>query len=260
MKVSRRPKQLVSETLEKALGILNLIDESEHGLRLMEISHNLNLNKTTVSRFVNTFCALGFLRRDPNTKVFSLGPRTVALAHSFLQRSNLISNIKPLIDQYHDVYQVHIDVGLLVDEAIFVIYRRESEDTQSFRHFTSSKGLHYLATGKAALAFMPKEQSLALIDRLLFDRKTDRTIMQKSVLIDELDLIAMRGYAVNDEEFINGLIAIGAPLINMHTADVAGGISFDSCTARYSLAEFEKRFSAILMQLAQDISALLPIA
>ena len=186
MKASIKPKQLVSETLEKALRILNLIDESEYGLRLTEISRNLEVNKTTVSRFVNTFCDLGFLRRDPNTKLFNLGPRTVALAHSFLQRSNLIINIKPLIDQYHSVYQVHIDVGLLVDEAMFVIYRRESGDTHSFRHFTSSKGLHYLATGKAALAFMPEKERRALIQRMVLDKKTARTITRKQDLIEDL--------------------------------------------------------------------------
>jgi IclR family pca regulon transcriptional regulator len=260
MKVHPAPKKIVSETLVKALKVLDAIDESEHGLRLMEISSSLNVNKTTVSRFVNAFCAFGLLRRDPNTKMFSLGPRTVALAHSFLQRSNLIGNIKPLIDQHHSVYDVHIDVGLLVDEAMFVIYRRESRDTQSFRHFTSSKGLHYLATGKAALAFMPEKERLELIDRLPLERKTVRTITRKSDLIRELDAIRQRGYAVNDEEFISGLIAVGAPLINRYTARVMGGVSFDTSTERYTAAEFAKQFSAAVIQLAQDISSLLPIA
>jgi len=259
MKASTNLQPLVSETLERALRILKLIDESDCGLRLTDISRDIGVNKTTVSRFVNTFCELGFLNRDPNTKRFSLGPRIVAMAHSFLQRSNLISNLKPLIDQYHDVYGVHIDVGLLVDDAIFIIYRRESKDTASFNHFTSSKGLHYLAAGKAAMAFMAAGERDALIDRLRLDKKTDRTITAKSDLAAELKMAAARGYAHNDEEYLPGLIAIGAPLINKLTGSVAGGISFDTSTRRYRLAEFERQFAGILVQLAQDLSALLPI-
>jgi hypothetical protein len=48
-------------------------------------------------------------------------------------------------------------------------------------------------------------------------------------------------------------------LINRYTGRVMGGLSFDSSTERCTAAGFAKQFSAAVIQLAQDISSLLPI-
>ena len=46
---------------------------------------------------------------------------------------------------------VHIDVGILANDAIYLIYRRDSPDTRAYRSFSYSSALHYLAAGKAAM-------------------------------------------------------------------------------------------------------------
>jgi IclR family pca regulon transcriptional regulator len=67
--------------------------------------------------------------------------------------------------------------------------------------------------------------------------------------------IRRRGYSTNDEEFVPGLVAIGAPLFNLHTSEVVGGVSFDSSTTQYSIEELEERHAALLVKLAKKISA-----
>ena len=42
-------------------------------------------------------------------------------------------------------------------------------------------------------------------------------------------------YSVNNEEYIRGLISIGAPIFNPVTGRVMGGVSFDSTTVETSL-------------------------
>ncbi len=248
-----------SETLEKGLRILDLFNTYHHGLRLTDIATSLGINKTTIYRFVNTYCNLGYLRRDPKTKLFRIGPRSIALGYSFLQNSDLVHAIGPIADLAFEAHQLHVDVGLLHNDSIFLIYRRESVDTHRFRHFTAARGLHYLATGKAALAFLPEPEMKARVENIQLKKKTDATILSRTAFFDELKRVAARGFSRSNEEYVPGLIAIGAPLINLHSSRVEGAISFDSSTAKYSMEEFESRYSKILMELAKEISAGLPV-
>jgi len=247
-----------SETLDKALRVLDLFNEDRQGLTLTEISRRIGVNKTSVYRYLNTFCELGYLRRETGSKLLKLGPRAVALAHSFLLVSDLVEMVKPLADEVHREYQLHVDVGFLHGQAIYLVYRRQAKETLAFRHFIAARGLHYLATGKAALAFLDQEERLAMVDRLTLEPKTGRTITSRKDLLADLERTRQRGYSLNDEEFIPGLIAIGAPIFNLHASRVIGGVSFDTSTSRFSMPEFERGYARILVELAKKMSALVP--
>jgi IclR family pca regulon transcriptional regulator len=179
----------------------------------------------------------------------------MAMSYGFLQRADLVQLVKPLVDEVHKRCDLHIDVGILQGDSIYLVYRRESKDTLAFRHFTTGSGLYYLATGKAAMAYRDETELKALLKRLHLEPKTGRTITDKNRLIEELAGIRRRGYAKNDEEFVPGLVAIGAPLFNLHTSKVVGGVSFDSSTTQFSLEELEERHAALLVKLANKISA-----
>ena len=251
-------KKRFSETLEKGLGILSLFDELNQGFTLTEISRSLGINKTSIYRYLNTYCKLGYLRKDPQSKQFKLGPQSIALAHSFMMGSDLLDLVKPLIDETYHQHWVAIDVGLLHNDSIYCIYRKENKDILQFRRIISGKGLHFLSTGKAAMAFLPDEDQLSLLERLDLEKKTSKTITTKSKLSEELKRTRKRGYATNCEEYIPGLLAVGAPLINLYTNQVQGAVSFMGSTASYTMKSFEKKFAGILVALAKRISALLP--
>lgn len=256
--MSAAPKQLLSEKLEKGLQILSLFDEYHRGLTLTQISTMLGINKTSIYRYLNTYCKLGYLRKGPQTKLFRLGPQTVALAHSFLQGSDLVDLVKPVVDRAYSQYRLSIDVGLLHEDSFYLVYRQKGRDTVNFHRITSAKGLHFISTGKVALAFLPEDERLRSVENLRLDKRTGKTITDKTTLIAELEKTYARGYALNDEEYLPGLIALGAPLINLHTSKVQGAVSIMSNTTRYSIERFEAKYADIIVELAKEISALLP--
>lgn len=71
---------------------------------------------------------------------------------------------------------------------------------------------HTIAGGKAILAFLPEDRVRAIIDRHGLPRRTKNTITDEGELFDELDEIRERGYALNMEESLDGLNAVGAPI------------------------------------------------
>ena len=252
-------KDNASETLAKGLRILDLFGNEEAGFTLSQIAGRVGINKTSVHRYVNTFCELGFLRQDEQTRRYRTGVRMLALAHSMREQSELVTQVRPLVDEVHQTYDLHVDVGIVAGDAIHLLYRRESRDTRAFRSFISSSDLHYLATGKAALAFMPASVREELLGRLALRAKTERTITDAKELLADLKRTRERGYSLNNEEFVPGLIAIGAPLFSLRTGKVVGGVSFDTTTDRYSMKEFEIQYGAYLVELAKKISAVVSL-
>jgi DNA-binding IclR family transcriptional regulator len=254
-KMDQKPN--ISETLEKGLRILDLFSGDESGFTLSEITHRIGVNKTSVYRFLNTLCMMGYLKKDQKSRIYKLGLRTIPLAHSFLQKAEIVQAVKPLVDEIHKQYDLHIDVGICHGDAIYLAYRRESKDTLAFFHFTTGPEMYCLATGKAALAHMEEHELINILNRIKLKPKTIHTITDKETLLDELRQARQRGYVLNKEEFLPGLIAIGAPLFNLYENKVIGGISFDSSTAQYTIEQFEEKFAHLLVGFAKKLSAAL---
>lgn len=248
-------KENISETLEKGLRILDLYSGDESGYTLAEIAARIDVNKTSVYRFLNTLCKMGYLNKEKKSRVYKLGPRTIPLAHAFLQKAEIVQAVKPLVDEIHKQYDLHIDVGIRIGDSIYLAYRRESKDTLAFFHFTTGPEMHWLATGKAAMAFMEERELKDLLGRVTLRPKTINTITDKKVLLQELRQARKRGYVLNREEFLPGLIAIGAPLFNLYENKVIGGISFDASTAQYTIDQFAEKFAPLLVGLAKKLSA-----
>jgi IclR family pca regulon transcriptional regulator len=255
----KKSKGTISETLDKGLKILNLYCGDRSSYSLGEISRILGINKTSVSRFVNTLCEHGYLQKGDKGRAYSLGIRTIPLAHSFLQKAEIVRNIKPYVDEIHKLHDLHIDVGLIQNNNIYLVYRRESKDTLAFLHFTAAGDLYNLATGKAAMAFMEEEQLAEFQDRPDLKVPPSRTAIVPQTLHQELQEIKARGYSLNKETFLPGLIAIGAPVFNLHSGKVVGGVSFDSSTARFTMEAFEQQYAGLLVELAKKISAAISV-
>jgi DNA-binding IclR family transcriptional regulator len=70
----------------------------------------------------------------------------------------------------------------------------------------------------------------------------------------ELDKTRERGYAVANEEFLPGLIAIGVPVINLDTGVSMGSVSFDFSTIQQTVDSMVETYAELLMQLGGNIS------
>ena len=70
----------------------------------------------------------------------------------------------------------------------------------------------------------------------------------------ELAMARERGYTVNNEEYVKGLICIGAPVINYKTGKVAGAVSLDFPSTEFTVEQIESAYAGILTKLASEMS------
>jgi DNA-binding IclR family transcriptional regulator len=249
-----------SKSLEKGLRILNLFNQDRITCSQSEISKLTGINMTSTYRFVNTFVELGYLQKHPETKRLKLASKAISLGHGLLRGFDFLQMVKPIVDETCNQHKITMDVALRDGDALLIIYRREIRNALPYQLPTVIKDLNSTALGKAVLAFLQEEERLSIINSLTFENKTGRTIINKDQLSSELDTIKNRGYSLNNEEFTPGLLALGAPLINANTNQVAGAICFDFLATHTSLSKIKKDYTELIIQMAQKISKFLPLS
>ncbi len=247
--------QYFSKTIDTGLRILSLFSEGEPKLSRTEISRKNGINMTSNYRFIDTLISLGYLRKDPRTKLVELGPAAFVLGHSFVQNFNIRSIVKPLLDQFYEKYQITIDSAVFYENTLLILYRRMSEQTVKYNIPTMTKDLfHCTALGKAVLAFLPSPELELFLKTVKLNRQTQNAITSKKFLVEELEKTRIRGYAINNEELMPGVISIGAPLINRNTNRPTGAVSLDFSTIEHTVESIQGHYTGVLFQLAEQIS------
>ena len=112
--------------------------------------------------------------------------------------------------------------------------------------------IHSTAAGKAVLAFLSDEACDDLIARLPLKRNTRRTIVKPAAMKLELLRVRDAGYAVDDEEFEDGLRCVSAPIFD-HRGHVVASLSMAAPVFRLS-KERVPQVARLVMAAAQGLS------
>ncbi len=115
--------------------------------------------------------------------------------------------------------------------------------------------LYCSSSGKAFLSTYEQEARDQFIERIVFERKTDHTIVDADKFREELEISARNGYAIDDEETEIGGRCVAAPIFNADGKAVAS-MSIVGPTSRISRSDFPK-FGTIISDIAGKASAAL---
>jgi DNA-binding IclR family transcriptional regulator len=250
--------QYFSTSLEKGLKILSLFNIETPSLTQSEISRTIGINMTSTYRFVNTLVRLGYLQKDAKTKELRLGVGSLAMSANVIRTIDELHLIKGVVDKVYGSHNITIDVVFVIDGNLMRVYHRQAKETLTYHLPASAKNsLHNTSVGKAYLSTLPQDILKQVIDELSLVPKTTKTIVDKDGLLDEIEKTRKRGYAACDEEYLPGLVTIGAPLICQATGNGLGGVSFDFSIIQHSALEIENKYSTMIVELGRSISEIL---
>ncbi|ELZ60665.1 IclR family transcriptional regulator [Haloferax sp. ATCC BAA-644] len=177
---------------------------------------------------------------------FRLGFELLTLGEESRNRGKIFQLVQEKVDEIARKTGEKVQFLVEQDGVGYCVFRARGEHAVDTEPFVGSRmPLHATSAGKAVLAFLPDHRTRDILDDSLTE-ETPNTTTDFEELRDELDQMREQGYAVNHEEHIEGLNAIGAP-VRKADGGVVGAISVSGPTKRFEEDGFEKEIRSQLL-------------
>jgi len=228
-----RAVQTRSYPLDRGLRILELLasDEAKLGMTLTELSLALGMHRSTMFRFLATLRSRGYIDRDPVSDRYRLASRVLTIAGAFLDNLDIRHVARPALQALCDRTHELVHLATLDRGEVVTVERIEGRHPVSLQTGVGARRPVYCtASGKAIIAYLPAET----IDILLaqgMEAYTPRTITTLESMHEHLIEVRRLGYAIDDEERIEGVRCAAAPLFG-HDGKVLGAISIAATVQR----------------------------
>lgn len=210
--------------LEKGIAVLEYLSAKKGGETLQNIKTDLDVSQTTAYRILNTLVRLEYLVYNEETKRYRISRKLLTLGFRSLDEHNLLEVVLPRLQELRDMVKETVCFGVLGEEkGIFI---EQALGNHTFRFFLSPGKpfeLHCSAPGKAIMAYLPNRVRSRYLSYMTFTKYNSRTITNEVDYLEELEKVRKKGYALDNEEELSGVICIGAPLFN-YTGYPAGAI------------------------------------
>ena len=224
----------ILKTVSRALGIVRALEELD-GASVTELADHMDISKSAAYNYLMTL-------EDGQFVVKSGGTYTLSL--QFLLLGEYVRNRNPLYEAGKDeVERLANETGeyahlATVQHGLSMnLYKVQGEKAVGSDYQTVKLQrpdyLHVSATGKAMLAHLPREEVKGILDQYGLTRRTENTITDRDALFEELRGARERGYVYNNEEEVEGLQAIGAPILD-RSGHTLGALSVSGPVKRMS--------------------------
>ena len=249
---SDNPYQVKS--LEKALLILELMIDEGRDLSITEICQKLGYGKGTVHRLLGTLRDRKFVRQYPTSKLYGLGFRTLSIGAPNRRERFLRKAMVPFLRELHLQCKETVNAAVNEYNQIRYIYRLESEEMLRISTPAGARfPVHCSATGKIFLSYLSNDD----IRRILggqekLNKMTEQTIGTMTELIKAIEKVRKKGVAYDDEEALNGVYCVAAPILNAKDVCLAA-ISISTPKNRITKQK-SAQFARFIAQTAKSIS------
>ena len=198
------------KSVETSIAIVETLCDRQ-GVGVTELADVVESSKSNIYKHLQTLRKQGFVVKDEQKYRLSL--RFLDLGGGVREEYATSQHIKPkiaeLAEQTEEVAQFMVENrGYSV-----VVYKETGQKGVSMRtRIGTHIPINQVASGKAMLATMPQEKVIEIIDRRGLPAATERTITSRGQLMEELEEINERGYAINSRESTEGLDAVSVPV------------------------------------------------
>lgn len=204
------------------MNLLSVVAANSRTLSVAEIAAAVGLPKPTVHRLCQQLEASGYLMRDPESRHYVVGHRLWDMGLNVVNtglKPERRAILQKLVNEIGETCNFSMRVR---DQSIYIDRVESRWPLRLNLEPGSLVPLHCTASGKIFLAAMPRDRRRRLLSITGLPAHTQNTITSHERMEEEVEVIKKRGYSVDDEEFLEGLVAFAVPVRNSQGAIVAG--------------------------------------
>jgi DNA-binding IclR family transcriptional regulator len=268
-----------TNSLERALVLLETIEQTPSGLTNAESSRLLRIPKSSCSYIMTRLERKGYLSRDKDTKRYKIGLTTVALAYGALRDMGFRSIAEPALYKLTIDTGLSANIGVLERGRVLLVDRVESgrfvqgiinsaeaipQVFQSKKQFSTceirSKDERDIgrelpcdgsALGNVLLAHLSKPELLSLIKEYGLSRVTAKKTSMNALML-HLANVRKQGYASSYGEYEEGVCAVAAPIMDS-SGNARAAVSINGYASEVDWSEAD-RLIELVKAAGRDIS------
>ncbi len=240
----------------RVFAILEAVVSANSPLTAAQISRIVGLPAATTHRLCKILLEERLLQHEIDGKRLLGGPRLFELAGQVFSGSHFDLDRRAILESLVD------DVGetcnISVPDGARMIYAERVESHWPLRlqlPTGTHVPMHCTASGKLYLSQLEPDMIDRVLESLDLNKYTRRSVVSVPKLKAELSKIRKRGYATDNEEFIEGLVAIAVPIFDP-SGRFCAGLALHGPKLRIKLKDALARLPA-LKNAADQISRLM---
>ncbi|AOV08719.1 IclR family transcriptional regulator [Sporosarcina ureilytica] len=244
------------KTVNLALRTLKMFDDQNSTWGGRELAHEMGVNHTSLYRILETLENNDFVRKDFETKRYSLGPAVWELGMRYYSQLNIEKVLRPLLDELCHLTGESVFFTVLNKNEGLTLMVSEPENKVKFSVSEGSTAPLYVgASYRAISAFLPEEQQDEIIGGEL-TQYTANTLVDAGDLKKELQKIRDNSWSLSQGEYTPDVNAIAVPVF-VHK-EVIGSLTISGPMYRFSEAHCMEVLPA-LKDLSDTFSSILTI-
>jgi len=214
----------------------------------------LGLPKPTVHRLFHRLEEEGFVQRDIDGRSYSAGQRLRKMSMNVLSSTRLRTVRLSVMNALCEKLGETCNIATPDREGMVYLDRVETKWPLRIQLPVGTQvPFHCTASGKMYLSTLAPHMLGKLLSASTLEKKTAQTLTDITALQAEIDDTRMRGYSLDQQEFMEGMVAIAVPIFD-DLGRLMSTLSVHAPTQRASVEKLEACL-ALLKQAAADLSA-----
>lgn len=237
-----------TSAVQRAFALLEMVVAENRPMSLAQMADRLDLPKPTVHRLASRLEMDDLLAREPSGRHYTTGPRLNALAIGTLEAAMQRAPRHAVLEALARKTGETCNLGVLDGASVVYLDRVETHWPLRLQLSVGSHvPLHCTASGKLYLSRMPRRTRERLYAAAALERFTDNTIVDPGRLDAELETIRADGVAINNQEYMIGLVGIAVPVPDPARPDhMAAALAIHAPEPRLNATDIQRHLPALL--------------
>ena len=243
------------ESLDRGIRLLQVFGTIAGPATLSDLARAAELPRATARRILFTLEHGGFVTSDG--KLFTLTPRVLTLAASYLQSSQVVTVLQPVLDRIALAAQEISSLAVLDGDEVVFIARGSPT-----RVFSAGLDIGYrlpafcTSVGRVMLGQFDDGDLAARLAAMRREPMTPHTVTDPKRLLGCVRGDREQGYSLVDREAEPHFRSISVP-VRRYDDVIVGAINMGAHVDRVSIAEMIERFLPLLKEGAESVKSML---
>lgn len=240
------------QSLERGLSIIQAFSQEHPDLTVSEAAKITNLSRPTVRRIFLTLEELGYVHAINGR--YTLTARVLSLGYAYISSKNIWEFTHPHMRNLVKKTDESTSIAVLDQTEIVYVARIPTKRIMTISLDIGSRLPAYATSmGQVLLAHLTPSELDDYFNSVELKPFTNKTIIDRELLMGELEEIREKGWASAEQQLEDGLHSIAAPIRNKE-GKVIAAINISAHAGRISQQLKDDFYIPVLLQTADKIS------